>query len=101
MFDIGDNLPKNLRPSNNNTINPFGARRLAWIFYFFQSFLTAGCAGPSDGQPAVRFNLAADPRTLNPLFIAPDAALVELQAARLSFEPFIDLDPHGRPEPVL
>ncbi|HMF28701.1 MAG TPA: peptide ABC transporter substrate-binding protein, partial [Candidatus Cybelea sp.] len=50
---------------------------------------------------AVRFDLAADPRTLNPLFLAPDAAVVELQLARLSFEPFIDLDRHGRPQPEL
>ena len=38
---------------------------------------------------------------LNPLFLTPDAASVELQAARLVFEPFIDLDPRGRPQPAL
>ncbi|HEY1866796.1 MAG TPA: peptide ABC transporter substrate-binding protein [Candidatus Cybelea sp.] len=96
-------MPKNLRPSNNNTINPFGAIRLAWIFCFFQAGLTAaGCGPPSEGPAqAVRFDLAADPRTLNPLFLAPDAAVVELQMARLSFEPFIDLDARGRPQPEL
>jgi len=95
-------LPKNIRPGNNNTINPFGARRLAWIFCFLQLFCTAGCTGASrESQSALRFNLAADPRTLNPLLLAPDAAVVELQVARLSFEPFIDFDRRGRPQPEL
>lgn len=103
MFDIGDVLPKNIRPTYNNTINPFGARRLGQIFCLFGALLgAAACAGPSsEPQAAVRFDLAADPRTLNPLFIAPDAALVELQVARLSFEPFIDLDARGQPQPEL
>jgi peptide/nickel transport system substrate-binding protein len=58
---------------------------------------------PGAHPPAhsVRFDLAADPRTLNPLFSAPDAAVVELQIARLLFEPFIDLDVRGRPVPAL
>ena len=96
-------MPKNIRLAYNNTINPFGARRLRRIFCLFGALLAAGaCAGPSpQPQAAVRFDLAADPRTLNPLFIAPDAALVELQVARLSFEPFIDLDASGRPQPEL
>ena len=47
------------------------------------------------------FDIAADPRSLNPLFLNPDAASVEQQLARLVFEPFIDLDPRGRPEPAL
>lgn len=95
-------MPKNIRPGNNNTINPFGARRLAWIFCFSTLLAAAGCTGPSSGPPsAVRFNLAADPRTLNPLLLAPDAAVVELQAARLSFEPFIEFDARGRPRPEL
>lgn len=103
MFDIGDILPKNIRLPYNNTINPFGARRLRRIFCFLGALpAAAACAGPSpQPQAAVRFDLAADPRTLNPLFIAPDAALVELQVARLSFEPFIDLDASGRPQPEL
>ncbi|GAC1500094.1 MAG: peptide-binding protein [Vulcanimicrobiaceae bacterium] len=50
---------------------------------------------------AVRFDLAADPANLNPLFAHQDAASVELQAARLAFEPFIDLDQNGRPHPAL
>ncbi|HEY9085900.1 MAG TPA: peptide ABC transporter substrate-binding protein [Candidatus Tyrphobacter sp.] len=49
----------------------------------------------------MRFDLAADPTNLNPLFLHPDAASVEQQIARLLFEPFIDLDPHGRPVPEL
>jgi len=63
---------------------------------------SAGCA-PLARAPSstVRFDLAADPQNLNPLFLTPDAASVELQAARLAFEPFIDLDPAGRPVPAL
>ncbi|MGC1381301.1 MAG: peptide ABC transporter substrate-binding protein [Candidatus Baltobacteraceae bacterium] len=49
----------------------------------------------------VRFDLAADPRTLDPLFLTPDAASVEQQVARLVFEPFIDLDAHGHAVPAL
>lgn len=49
----------------------------------------------------MRFDLAADPRNLNPLFLTPDAASVELQAARLAFEPFVDRDEAGRPVPAL
>lgn len=96
-------MPKNVRRSNNNTVNPFGASRLAWIFCSVILVSGAGCTptGPSGNSQAVRFDLAADPRTLNPLFLAPDAAVVELQAARLLFEPFIDLDPGGRPQPAL
>jgi len=53
------------------------------------------------GPPEVRFALAADPRTLDPLFLTPDAASVEQQAARLAFEPFVDLDASGRAVPAL
>jgi peptide/nickel transport system substrate-binding protein len=49
----------------------------------------------------VTFDVAADPQSLNPLFAHPDAASVEEQLARLVFEPFIDLDPAGRPVPAL
>ncbi|HEY4439532.1 MAG TPA: peptide ABC transporter substrate-binding protein [Candidatus Elarobacter sp.] len=65
----------------------------------------AGCgraqnaaAPPPD---AVRFALAADPQTLDPLFAHADAAGVEQQAARLVFEPFVDVDERGRTVPVL
>ncbi|MFY9737492.1 MAG: peptide ABC transporter substrate-binding protein [Candidatus Cybelea sp.] len=61
-----------------------------------------GCARTVQAPPnTVRFDLAADPQNLNPLFLAPDAASVELQAARLAFEPFIDRDAEGRPVPAL
>lgn len=57
------------------------------------------------GTPAppntVRFDLAADPANLNPLFSHPDAASVEQQLARLMFEPFIDLDAKGHLVPAL
>lgn len=49
----------------------------------------------------LRFDLAADPQNLNPLFLHLDSASVEQQLARLAFEPFIDLDEKGRPVPAL
>jgi peptide/nickel transport system substrate-binding protein len=64
----------------------------------------AGCvpAGRPGASPhAVHFAIAADPQTLDPLFAHPDAASVELQLARLSFEPFVDLDAAGHPVPAL
>ncbi len=61
----------------------------------------SGCGRPTAPASTVRFDLAADPQTLNPLFLHPDAASVEQQVARLSFEPFFDLDPAGRPLPAL
>ncbi len=71
----------------------------------------AACAGPTtttapgDGAPeaagTVRFALAADPQTLDPLFAHVDANSVEQQVARLAFEPFIDVDERGTPVPVL
>ncbi|HUA09081.1 MAG TPA: peptide ABC transporter substrate-binding protein [Candidatus Acidoferrales bacterium] len=67
--------------------------------------MLAGCvrAGGPAAAPAgvVRFDLASDPTTLNPLFIHPDASSAEAQVARLTFEPFIDLDPRGRAVPIL
>ncbi len=60
----------------------------------------AGSPAPAD-PGVVRFALAADPTTLNPLFIHPDASSVELQVARLAFEPFVDLNAQGRPVPAL
>jgi peptide/nickel transport system substrate-binding protein len=97
-------LPNNLRNSNNNTTNPFGASLGLWALAILAPVGTiAGCSRqPSAGPPAtLRFDLAADPRNLNPLFLTPDAASVEQQVARLTFEPFIDIDSHGRPQPAL
>ncbi len=56
---------------------------------------------PASDVQAVRFAIAADPQTLDPLFAHADASSVEQQLARLVFEPFIDLDQRGRPVPVL
>ena len=53
------------------------------------------------GGSTVRFALASDPQTLNPLFAHVDANSVEQQVARLAFEPFIDVDERGVPVPVL
>jgi peptide/nickel transport system substrate-binding protein len=70
------------------------------------ALLAAACSrqGAAAGAPpagVVRFDLAADPTTLDPLFLHPDAASVEQQVARLAFEPFVDLDSAGRPVPAL
>src|SRR5579884_1904942 len=72
--------------------------------------LAAGCARTGAGGTAaggnapprtVRFAIAADPQSLNPLFAHVDANSVEQQIARLAFEPFIDVDERGAPVPVL
>jgi peptide/nickel transport system substrate-binding protein len=97
-------LPKNIRLHKDNTVNPFGASRALWIASFLAALgIAPGCAGgpQASAGPAVRFDLAADPRSLNPLFLNPDAASVEQQVARLVFEPFIDLDERGRAQPAL
>ncbi|MGR4065770.1 MAG: peptide ABC transporter substrate-binding protein [Vulcanimicrobiaceae bacterium] len=60
-----------------------------------------GCGHPPPAPNTLRFDVAADPTTLNPLFLHPDASSVELQLARLLFEPFVDLDARGRPQPAL
>lgn len=52
-------------------------------------------------QGVVRFAIAADPATLDPLFAHADAAGVEAELARLAFEPFVDVDAQGRTVPVL
>jgi peptide/nickel transport system substrate-binding protein len=49
----------------------------------------------------VRFALASDPQSLDPLFAHVDANSVEQQVARLAFEPFIDVDERGVSVPVL
>jgi peptide/nickel transport system substrate-binding protein len=72
----------------------------------FLALACAGCAGlrspaRQETLPTVRFDLSADPTTLNPLFARVDAAVVEQQLAHLTFEPFFDLDPRGRPVPEL
>ncbi len=96
-------MPKIIRLAKNNTINPFGASRRRRILLSFACLsVLAGCVRGGSAPPGtLRFDLAADPRNLNPLFLSPDAASVEQQAARLVFEPFIDLDARGRPVPVL
>ncbi|MGC2408239.1 MAG: peptide ABC transporter substrate-binding protein [Candidatus Cybelea sp.] len=97
-------MPNVFRRYNNNTTNPFGASRLLWPAFFLAALvLPTGCAPRlrSEAGATLRFDLAADPRTLNPLFLAPDAASVEQQVARLVFEPFIDLDAQGRPQAAL
>jgi peptide/nickel transport system substrate-binding protein len=62
-----------------------------------------GCASRATGPPVptVRFDVAADPANLDPLFAHADAGMVEQQLAHLVFEPFFDLDARGRPVPEL
>jgi peptide/nickel transport system substrate-binding protein len=97
-------MPKDFRPSNNNTGNPFGASGSLRLAMMLVSLGLAGActSGGSRGAPAtVRFDISADPRNLNPLFLNPDASSVEQQVARLVFEPFVDFDERGRPQPAL
>jgi peptide/nickel transport system substrate-binding protein len=98
-------LPNNLRSSNYSTNDLFGARGKLGLALLAILVAVTGC-GRGGGQAAappgvVRFDVAADPQTLNPLLLHPDAASVEAQLARLIFEPFVDLDAHGRPVPAL
>ncbi len=58
-------------------------------------------SAPATAAGTVRFSIAADPQTLDPLFAHADASSVEQQLARLAFEPFIDIDARGRSVPVL
>jgi len=94
-------LPNDIRRLKNITIRTFGARCL-WAV-FLSAVVLSGCGRPSENSAPgrVRFDLAEDPRNLNPLFSNPDAASVEQQVARLAFEPFVDLDSRGRPLPAL
>ena len=62
---------------------------------------TATTVASAPATTTVRFAIAADPQTLDPLFAHTDANSVEQQLARLAFEPFIDIDAHGRQVPVL
>ncbi len=79
------------------------ARSAAFVLAL--SLALAGCAhgggGAAAARDGVRFDIAADPQTLDPLFAHVDASLVEPQLARLIFEPFFDLDERGRPVPAL
>ncbi len=62
---------------------------------------STGASSSSGTGSSLRFALAADPQTLDPLFAHVDANSVEQQVARLAFEPFIDVDERGTPVPVL
>ena len=97
-------MPNNLRSDHNSTNDLFGARGIVRALAVALALLAAACEGNGGGGPPahqVEFAIAADPQTLDPLFLHPDAASVEQQVARLSFEPFIDLDAAGRLVPAL
>ncbi len=86
-------------PGQTPSVLPW-SRRLAGLLALA---LSVGCSrpAPSAAPATVRFDVAADPTTLNPLFAHPDADNVESQLARLVFLPFIDVDARGRELPVL
>ncbi|MEO6914051.1 MAG: peptide ABC transporter substrate-binding protein [Candidatus Baltobacteraceae bacterium] len=63
--------------------------------------VVTACAQTGAPPGTMNFDLPADPASLNPLFIHPDASATEQELARLAFEPFIDLDPQGRAVPAL
>jgi len=67
------------------------------------AFWVAGCAAPRTAPPSsvLRFDVSADPASLDPLFARGDAGNVDQQLAHLAFEPFFDLDAAGRPVPEL
>ncbi|MDE2483470.1 MAG: peptide ABC transporter substrate-binding protein [bacterium] len=78
-----------------------GLRRLLALAVLVLAGCTRGGSVPAPEPGTVRFALAADPATLDPLFAHPDASSVELQVARLAFEPFVDLNAQGHPVPAL
>lgn len=98
-------MPNNIRLPHYSTMDLFGARGIAALALVLIGAVLAGCSqgeGRSAPPPGtVRFDVATDPLTLNPLFLHPDAASVEQQLDRLVFEPFIDLDALGHPVPAL
>jgi peptide/nickel transport system substrate-binding protein len=77
-----------------------GLRALVWALATVGLGSCARTAGPGEG-PIVRFDVAADPASLDPLFAHTDAGNVEGQLAHLAFEPFFDLDANGKPVPEL
>jgi len=87
---------------------PSARRTLAACVAAIAVAVAVGCARIApDGSRAttrgatVRFDVAADPANLNPLFAHADAGNVEQQLAHLAFEPFYDLDARGEPVPEL
>jgi peptide/nickel transport system substrate-binding protein len=83
----------------------FAVGRSLFCVLLLVAFLGSGCTralAPAPGElGTVRFDLPADPATLDPLFAHVDANSVEGQVARLAFEPFIDIDARGKSIPVL
>ncbi len=71
------------------------------VFVFAAAACGSHAPPASAPAPVVRFSIAADPHSLNPLLARPDASSVEQQLARLAFEPFVDVDEHGNAVPVL
>jgi peptide/nickel transport system substrate-binding protein len=76
-------------------------RRLAALGLSFVALAGCGRGAPSVPVPTLRFDVAADPTSLNPLFAHADAGNVEQTLAHLAFEPFFDLDAAGRAVPEL
>jgi len=93
--------PFGARGSGNRRKKRRSVRRDALAALFILTACAHGQSSAPRAPNSVRFDLAADPANLNPLFAHQDAASVELQVARLAFEPFVDLDEHGQPRPAL
>ena len=49
----------------------------------------------------MNFDISSDPSSLDPLFLHSDSGGTEAELARLAFEPFFDVDEHGRLVPAL
>ncbi|MBV8602112.1 MAG: peptide ABC transporter substrate-binding protein, partial [Candidatus Eremiobacteraeota bacterium] len=71
-----------------------------WLFLLI-AFASPASTSPAMAASEIRFDIAADPSTLNPLFAHADAASVEQQVDRLIFEPFIEIDERGHAIPEL
>ncbi len=73
----------------------------AWVLVAAAVLALTECSRSGTGPPTIRFDIAADPANLNPLFARSDANAVDQQLAHLAFEPFIDIDQNGKPVPAL
>jgi peptide/nickel transport system substrate-binding protein len=84
------------------TIAPhFHSFKVAVLALGLLAACTRGGGGAAPEAGMLHFAIAADPLTLDPLFMHPDASSAELQVARLVFEPFVDFDGSGKPVPAL
>ena len=87
---------------HRRSIRGKGARYPQFCWRQFSRQPAAVSRRPARRPATVRFDLAADPQTAqSALRATPTPLRSRTQLARLSFEPFVDLDARGRPEPAL